>query len=134
MSDDASKTLGGGVRAFLGTAGFLLMMFGGYHIYEHNNLRLGIPMVAGGLPLFILPWAWDRLTARFRSSSAPKKAIEPLPFVAVIQTEKPDLRLAMPGGDIFITDSLNEYTTGIALDVSVWNVGGPSRLLNLASR
>jgi hypothetical protein len=74
MSDDASKTLGGGVRAWLGTSGFLLMMFGGYFIYEHNNLYVGIPMIAGGLPLFILPWAWDRfmapLWARDREVSA----------------------------------------------------------------
>jgi len=73
MSDDASKTLGGGVRAFLGTGGFLLMMFGGYFIYEHNNLRFGVPMIVGGLPLFILPWAWDRFMARFQASSVPKK-------------------------------------------------------------
>jgi hypothetical protein len=73
MSDDASKTLGGGVRAWLGTGGFLLMMFGGYFLYEHNNLSIGIPMIVGGLPLFILPWAWDRFVARFRASSFPQK-------------------------------------------------------------
>jgi hypothetical protein len=73
MSDDASKTLGGAVRAWLGTCGFLLMMFGGYFIYEHGNLYVGIPMLAGGLPLFVLPWAWDRVIARFRADPLPKK-------------------------------------------------------------
>lgn len=73
MSDDASKTLSGGVRAWLGSGGFLVMMFGGYFIYDNNNLRVGIPMIVGGLILFILPWVWDYIVARIRADRAPKR-------------------------------------------------------------
>jgi hypothetical protein len=73
MSDDASKTFGGGVRGWLGAGGFLLMMFGGYFLYEKGDFHVGIPMILGGLPLFILPWAWERFKAFFRSSPRPQQ-------------------------------------------------------------
>ena len=79
MSDDASKTLGGGVRAFLGTGGFLVMMFGGYFLYDNRNFGIGIPLIAVGLPIFISPWVLDRIIARIRSQLIPKN-LEYLPY------------------------------------------------------
>jgi len=37
---DASDTFGGGIRSYLGAAGFLVMMFGGYFIYEDKDTRI----------------------------------------------------------------------------------------------
>jgi len=80
MADDASNTLGGGVRAFLGSAGFLVMMFGGYTIYDDKGTRTGIGLIAVGLPLFILPWAWSRIRLLFAAKEPRPKALEYLNY------------------------------------------------------
>jgi len=71
MSDDASETFSGGVRAFLGSAGFLTMMFGGYYFYEGKGPGpwwMGYFLIGIGLPLFILPAIWKKLR-RAKSAS-----------------------------------------------------------------
>jgi hypothetical protein len=73
MSDDASHTLGGGIRAFLGAGGFLAMMFGGYFLYESKDTTTGITLIASGLPIFLLPWMWDRLWRRPQPQPKPKR-------------------------------------------------------------
>jgi hypothetical protein len=56
MSDDAAETFGGGVRAFLGSAGFLTMMFGGYYLYEGKPpWWTGYLLITIGLPIFVSP-------------------------------------------------------------------------------
>ena len=62
----ASSTLGGGIRNFLRAAAFSIMMIGGRVIYEGRDARIGIALIVIGLPIFLLPWAWNRLLGRKR--------------------------------------------------------------------
>src|ERR1043166_8836525 len=63
MADEAAETLGGGLRAFLGAGGFLVMMFGGYHLYEGKDTRTGIVLIALGLPIFLSAAIWTQIRA-----------------------------------------------------------------------
>lgn len=67
---DASDTFGGGIRSYLGAAGFLVMMFGGYFIYEDKDTRIGITLIALGLPLFFLPAIWKYVRRLIAPQSA----------------------------------------------------------------
>jgi len=45
-----------------------------------------------------------------------------------VSRAKPELRLSMSGGNVFVPDAadVRAHLTGIALDVQVWNTGAPS--------
>ncbi len=68
MADEASKTLGGGIRNYLGTLGFILPLVGlEEFVRSLVSDQPALPhwasftLIVAGLPLYVAPWAWDRL-------------------------------------------------------------------------
>ena len=61
---------------------------------------------------------------------APVSSVEPEPasVAAIVPTAKPNLKLSMYGANVFIPEALDVRSklTGIALNVKVWNIGGPT--------
>jgi hypothetical protein len=71
MADEASDTLGGGVRNFLGALGFISALIGGEEIWRVGPTWPGVTLVAISLPIFISPWIWNKL-ALSRTRSKPQ--------------------------------------------------------------
>jgi hypothetical protein len=76
MADQASNTLGGGIRNYLGAGGFLVMMFGGYFLYDGKPTWIGITLIAVGLPIFLAPWMWGQLTHRQPKPENPEQILQ----------------------------------------------------------
>ena len=88
MSDKASDSLGEGVRNGIGAGGFLLMMFGGYLIYDHRDSRYGIGLIALGFVAFVTPWAWVsllRLWGLFSEPAEPAHDLRNSPDKATVK-------------------------------------------------
>jgi hypothetical protein len=67
MADEASDTVSGGIKGWLGAVGFILPLLGGeevlrWYLGGSGSPRVGGILIVGGLPLYILPsvWRWIR--------------------------------------------------------------------------
>jgi len=79
MADEASNTLGGGIRNYLGTIGFSLPLIGlEEFVRSLVSNQPALPhwasfiLIATGLPFYVAPWAWDRLQRFFAREEATK--------------------------------------------------------------
>src|SRR5262245_19814701 len=75
MADEASDTVGGGVRNYLGAIGFIVALIGAEILREGGSQWLGISLLAAGLPIFLAPTAWKFVSSRLRPK--PLAASEP---------------------------------------------------------
>ena len=64
MADEASETYAGSIRAILGTVGFLVMMFGGYFLYEGKGTGTGVLLLCLGPLFFLAAAAWKTAQTR----------------------------------------------------------------------
>jgi hypothetical protein len=76
MSDEASKTFGGGIRNYLGALGFISALIGAEILREGGDSRVGMGLVVTGLPVFILPWLWDRFMARLSNQRSKLRSFD----------------------------------------------------------
>ena len=79
MADEASDTLGGGIRNYLRTIGFSLTLIGlEEFVRSLVSNQPALPhwasfiLIATGLPFYVAPWAWDRLQRFFAREEATK--------------------------------------------------------------
>jgi hypothetical protein len=82
MADEASKSLGGGARNYLGTLGSILPLVGlEEFVRSLVSDQPALPhwasfiLIVTGLPLYVAPWAWDRLQ-RFVGREEATKSLE----------------------------------------------------------
>jgi hypothetical protein len=67
MSDEASETVAGGVKNYLGAIGFILPLLGGEELIRLLLTGSGLPwwgsalLIVAGLPVYLSPAAWKRL-------------------------------------------------------------------------
>ncbi len=61
MSDEASDTIGGGLRNWLGALGFIVSLIGAEVLHEGGPKLIGAILIVAGLPLFLSPFIWNRL-------------------------------------------------------------------------
>lgn len=79
MSDEASRTFGGGVRNYLGALGFIVPLVGFEELVRsyvsNQTLPRGasISLMVAGLPIYVAPWAWERIR---RKQSPTKNNLE----------------------------------------------------------
>ena len=62
MSDEASDTIGGGLRNWLGALGFIVALIGAEIIREGGPKSVGAILIVAGLPIYLSPaiWKWLR--------------------------------------------------------------------------
>jgi hypothetical protein len=62
MSDEASDTVGGGLRNWLGALGFIVALIGAEIIREGGPKSVGAILIVAGLPIYLSPaiWKWLR--------------------------------------------------------------------------
>ena len=73
MSDEASDTIGGGLRNWLGALGFIVPLIGAEIIREGGPNWVGAILIVAGLPIYLSPAIWKRLRRD-------KPATEPAPL------------------------------------------------------
>jgi hypothetical protein len=61
MSDEASDTIGGGLRNWLGALGFIVPLIGAEIIREGGQKWIGAVLIVSGLPIYWSPAIWKRL-------------------------------------------------------------------------
>jgi hypothetical protein len=69
MADEASESFVGAVRNYLGSLGFILPLVGVEELVRHSvdaqhpslPIWAAVTLIVVGLPLFLLPWGWNRL-------------------------------------------------------------------------
>jgi hypothetical protein len=63
MADEASDTLGGGLRKYIGALAIIPIGIGVQVLREGGPLWLSALLIAFGLPIFILPAVWRWITS-----------------------------------------------------------------------
>jgi hypothetical protein len=58
MADEASDTISGGIRNFLGALGFISALIGAEVLRESGPNWVGVTLIAAGLPIYLSPVAW----------------------------------------------------------------------------
>jgi hypothetical protein len=61
VADEASDTVGGGLRNYLGAIAFIVSLIGAEIIREGGRTWLGALLIAAGLPIYWSPLIWKRL-------------------------------------------------------------------------
>ena len=65
MADEASDTVGGAMRIFLGTAGFVSFLIGAEILREGGPAWVGASLIAAAFPIYLSPAAWKFVVSRF---------------------------------------------------------------------
>jgi len=96
-------------------------------IVEPDSFRR---MTVSGLSILLLCLAVFSATWWGFRVYAPVSSVEPehASVAAIFPTAKPNLKLSMYGANVFIPEApdVRSKLTGIALNVKVWNIGGPT--------
>ncbi len=87
MTDEASDTIGGGLRNWLGALGFIVPLIGAEIIREGGPKWVGAILIAAGLPIYWSPAIWKWLRRG-------KPATEPAPL-AYLSDEDSELGSAI---------------------------------------
>src|SRR5437764_3637475 len=76
MADEASDTLGGGVKNYLGALGFISALLGGEEMLRVGPTTLSVFLIVVGLPFFISPWVWIWIAKRWGSRDQDKTELQ----------------------------------------------------------
>jgi hypothetical protein len=69
MADDAAESIGGGLRNWLGALGFISALIGAEVLREGGPRWFGVGLIVAGLPIYLSPAIWKRLSGLLRKQS-----------------------------------------------------------------
>jgi hypothetical protein len=75
MSDEASETVAGGIRNFLGALGFIAPLIGAELLMAGERPPwIGWTLIVAGLPIYLSPAVWKKIVAAFRGQGQKQMA------------------------------------------------------------